>query len=151
MRNIYKIVGFLALTGVLIGFFFTSKSPPALPDTQPNIAPTETRSESKSDVQTTPTVEDPFKKFLDQKAGSSNTVTKSDNAQGVPVQPGKDPFKEFLDKQKQNSKDQVVSPFGKNWYFKHHPLSCKTTPDLHDKPSARYPRRNQTWHNDLYA
>ena len=37
-----------------------------------------------------------------------------DNAQGVPVQPGKDPFKEFLDKQKQNSKDQVVSPFGKN-------------------------------------
>ena len=95
MRNVYKIVGFLALIGVLIGFFFTSKSPPALPDTQPNSALTETRSEPKSEVQTTPTVEDPFKKFLDQKAGSSNTVNKSDNAQGVPVQPGKDPFKEF--------------------------------------------------------
>lgn len=114
MRNIYKIVGFLALTGVSIGFLFATKSPPAQPDTQPNSALTETRSESKSDVQTSPTVEDPFKKFLDQKAGSSNTVTKSENAQGVPVQPGKDPFKEFLDKQKQNSKDQVVSPFGKN-------------------------------------
>jgi hypothetical protein len=114
MRNIYKIVGFLALTGVLIGFLFATKSPPAQPDTQPNSALTETRSESKSDVQTTPTVEDPFKKFLDEKAGNSKTVTKSDKAQVVPVQPGKDPFKEFLDKQKQNSKDQVVSPFGKN-------------------------------------
>lgn len=114
MRNIHKIVGLIALTGMLIGFFFTSKSPPALPDTQPNSALTETRSEPTAEVQTTPTVEDPFKKFLDQKAGSSNLATKSDNAQVVPVQPGKDPFKEFLDKQKQNSKDQVVSPFGKN-------------------------------------
>ena len=114
MRDISKIVVLIALTGFLIWLFFATKSPPAQPDTQPNSALTETRSESKSDVQTTPTVEDPFKKFLDQKAGSSNTVTKSENAQGVPVQPGKDPFKEFLDKQKQNSKDQVVSPFGKN-------------------------------------
>ena len=114
MRNIHKIVGLIALTGMLIGFFFTSKSPPALPDTQPNSALTETRSEPTAEVQTTPPVEDPFKKFLDQKAGSSNSATKSDNAQVVPVQPGKDPFKEFLDKQKQNSKDQVVSPFGKN-------------------------------------
>ncbi len=114
MRNIYKIVGLLALTGVLIGFFFATKSPPALPDTQPNTALTEIRSEPKAEVQTIPTVEDPFKKFLDQKAGSSNTVTKSDKAQGEPLQPGKDPFKEFLEKQKQTSKDQVVSPFGKN-------------------------------------
>ena len=114
MRNIYKIVGFLALTGVLIGFLFATKSPPAQPDTQSNSALTETRSEPKAEVQTTPTVEDPFKKFPDQQAGRSNTVTKLNNAQGVPVQPGKDPFKEFLDKQKQNSKDQVVSPFGKN-------------------------------------
>jgi len=114
MRNIYKIVGLLALTGVLIGLFFATKSPPALLETQPNSALTETMPEPKAEVQTTTNVEDPFKKFLDQKAGSSNTVTKSDNAQGVPVQPGKDPFKEFLDKQKQNSKDQVVSPFGKN-------------------------------------
>jgi hypothetical protein len=116
MRNIYKIVGLLALTGFLIGFFFVTKSPPALPDSHPNSALTETRSEPTAEVQPppTPTVEDPFKKFLDQKTGSSKTVTKSDNAQAVPVQPGKDPFKEFLDKQKQNSKDQVVSPFGKN-------------------------------------
>jgi hypothetical protein len=114
MRNIYKIAGLLALTGVLIGLFFATKSPPALPDTQPNSALTETRSEPKAEVQTSPTVEDPFKKFLDQKAGSLNTVTKSDNSQAVLVQSGKDPFKEFLDKQKQNSKDQVVSPFGKN-------------------------------------
>jgi anionic cell wall polymer biosynthesis LytR-Cps2A-Psr (LCP) family protein len=114
MRNILKAVGVLILIGVLIGFFVSDNSRYSVPDTQPNSALTETRSESKSDVQTTPTVEDPFKKFLDQKAGSSNTVTKSDKAQVVPVQPGKDPFKEFLDKQKQNSKDQVVSPFGKN-------------------------------------
>jgi hypothetical protein len=75
-----------------------------------------TKTEPTAEVQPppTPTVEDPFKKFLDQKTGSSNSTTKSDNAQVVPVQPGKDPFKEFLDKQKQNSKDQVVSPFGKN-------------------------------------
>ena len=114
MRNIYKIIGLLFLTGVLIGLFFTTKSPPALPDTQPNAAITETRSEPKAEVQTSPTVEDPFKKFLDQKAGSLNTVTKSDNSQALPIQPSNDPFKEFLDKQKQNSKDQVVSPFGKN-------------------------------------
>ena len=75
MRNIYKIIGLLFLTGVLIGLFFTTKSPPAVPDSHPNAAITETRSEPKSEVQTSPTVEDPFKKFLDQKAGSSNTVT----------------------------------------------------------------------------
>ena len=114
MRNIYKTVGLLALTGVLIGFFFANKSSPALPDIQPNSALTETRSETTIEVQPAPASQDPFKKFLDQKAGSSNTVTKLDNAQVVPVQPGKDPFKEFLEKQKQNSKDQVVSPFGKN-------------------------------------
>lgn len=32
----------------------------------------------------------------------------------APTQAGVDPFKEFLEKQKQNSKDQIVSPFGKN-------------------------------------
>jgi hypothetical protein len=114
MRNIYKTVGLLALTGVLIGFFFANKSSPALPDIQPNSALTESTSKPTTEIPQTPNVEDPFKKFLDQKADSSNTVTKSDNAQVVPVQPSKDPFKEFLDKQKQTSKDQVVSPFGKN-------------------------------------
>jgi len=34
------------------------------------------------------------------------------DTQKIPL--GIDPFKEFLEKQKQNSKDQVVSPFGKN-------------------------------------
>jgi hypothetical protein len=97
MQNIYKIVVLLALTGVLIGLFFATKSPPALLETQPNTALTETRSGPKAEVQTTPTVGDPFKKFLDQKAGSSNSATKLDSAQVVPAQPGKDPFKEFLD------------------------------------------------------
>jgi hypothetical protein len=114
MRNTYKFVGLLAVIGVLIGLFIYIKSPSAVPDTQPSNSSTQTRSEPITEVQTIPTVEDPFKKFLDQKAGSSNTVTKLNNAQGEPVQPGKDPFKEFLEKQKQTSKDQVVSPFGKN-------------------------------------
>lgn len=74
----------------------------------------QTKSEPKAEVQPTPTVEDPFKKFLDEKAGNANLGAKSDSSQALPVQPGKDPFKEFLEKQKQNSKDQVVSPFGKN-------------------------------------
>jgi hypothetical protein len=39
---------------------------------------------------------------------------KPENAKDIPIQAGEDPFKEFLEKQKQNSKDQVVSPFGKN-------------------------------------
>ncbi len=74
----------------------------------------QTKLEPTAEVQTTPTVEDPFKRFLDQKAGNNNLAAKSDNPQALPLQIGKDPFKEFLDKQKQNSKDQVVSPFGKN-------------------------------------
>ena len=37
---------------------------------------------------------------------------RNNDTQKTPL--GIDPFKEFLDKQKQNSKDQVVSPFGKN-------------------------------------
>jgi hypothetical protein len=114
MWNIYKIVGVLVVICSLIGLFIYIKSPSAVPDTQPIDSMTEATSKPTTEVPQPPTVEDPFKKFLDQKAGSSNTVTKSDNAQALPVQPGKDPFKEFLDKQKQNSKDQVVSPFGKN-------------------------------------
>jgi hypothetical protein len=118
MSEIKNLVLLLTLIAAAIGLFSIFsvdsnngevKLSPEIPQPQQ-----QTKSDPKSEVQTAPTVEDPFKKFLDQKAGSSNTVTKSDNAQGVPVQPGKDPFKEFLDKQKQNSKDQVVSPFGKN-------------------------------------
>jgi hypothetical protein len=90
---------------------FTTESPQT---SQPIGSLTETTSKPTAEIQPAPTDQDPFKKFLDQKAGSSNTAIKPDKAQVVPVQPGKDPFKEFLDKQKQNSKDQVVSPFGKN-------------------------------------
>jgi len=114
MRNIHKIVGLLAVTGVLIGFFFATKSPPALPDTQPINELTQTRSEPTAEVQTSPTVEDPFKKFLDEKPNNLSSLVKPENAKATPTQAGKDPFKEFLDKQKQTSKDQVVSPFGKN-------------------------------------
>jgi hypothetical protein len=114
MWNIYKSVAVLAVISVLIGFFVSFKSPSTVTETQANSAMTETRSQSTAEVQSTPSGQDPLKTFIDQKASSSIAVTKSDNAQAVPVQPGKDPFKEFLDKQKQNSKNQVVSPFGKN-------------------------------------
>jgi hypothetical protein len=82
------------------------------PESQQTSQPAKTK--PTTEVQPTPTVEDPFKKFLDEKAGNANLGAKSDSSQALPVQPGKDPFKEFLDKQKQNSKDQVVSLFGKN-------------------------------------
>ena len=114
MLRIYKTVGVLAVIGILVGLSLFINSPTAVKDTQPSGSLTETTSKPTAEVPQNPTVEDPFKKFLHQKAGSSNTDTKSDNAQVAPVQPGKDPFKEFLEKQKQNSKDQVVSPFGKN-------------------------------------
>ena len=74
----------------------------------------QTKSEPTAEVQPAANGQDPFKKFLDEKAGNANLATKSDNSQALPIQPSKDPFKEFLEKQKQNSKDQVVSPFGKN-------------------------------------
>ena len=114
MWKIYTTVGVLAAIGILVGLFFSINSPSAVKNTQPSGSLTETRSEPKAEVQTTPTVEDPFKKFLDEKAGNANLATKSDNSQALPIQPSKDPFKEFLEKQKKNSKDQVVSPFGKN-------------------------------------
>ena len=93
MWNIYKTVGVLAVICSLIGLFIYINSPSAVPDTQPSNTLTQ---------------------FLDEKSVNSNSSTKSDNSQALPVQPGKDPFKEFLDKQKQASKDQVVSPFGRN-------------------------------------
>ena len=74
----------------------------------------QTKSEPTVEVQPAPAGQDPFKKFIDQKPSNPNLATKSDSFQALPVQPSKDPFKEFLEKQKQNSKDQVVSPFGKN-------------------------------------
>jgi flagellar basal body-associated protein FliL len=76
----------------------------------------QTKSEPNAEIQPAPAFagQDPFKKFLDEKAGNANLVAKSNNSLSLPDQPGKDPFKEFLDKRQQNSKDQVVSPFGKN-------------------------------------
>ena len=114
MRNILKAVGVLILIGVLIGFFVSDNSRYSVPDTQPNIAPTEIRSQTTTEVQPAPTGQDPFKKFLDEKSNNPNSSINPINSQSIPTQAGKDPFKEYLDKQKQNSKDQVVSPFGKN-------------------------------------
>ena len=114
MRNILKAVGVLILIGVLIGFFVSDNSRYSVPDTQPNIAPTEIRSQTTTEAQPAPTGQDPFKKFLDQKPNYPSSSLKPVDVQVMPTQAGKDPFKEFLDKQKQNSKDQVVSPFGKN-------------------------------------
>jgi hypothetical protein len=74
----------------------------------------QTKQEAITEVHPNLTPNDPFKKFLDEKYNNPNSSLKSDNSQVVPVQTGKDPFKEFLEKHKQNSKDQVVSPFGKN-------------------------------------
>jgi hypothetical protein len=74
----------------------------------------QTKSEPTVEVQPAPAGQDPFKKFIDQKPSNPNLTTKSDSFQVTPTQASKDPFKEFLEKQKQNSKDQVVSPFGKN-------------------------------------
>ena len=74
----------------------------------------QTKSEPTAEVQPAANGQDPFKKFLDEKAGNAKLAAKSDSTQSLPVQPGKDPFKDFLEKQKQTSKDQIVSPFGKN-------------------------------------
>jgi hypothetical protein len=114
MWSIYKVVGVLAVICVLAGFFISVNSPTSVIDTPHSNAVPQTKLESTAEVQPTATGQDPFKKFLDEKAGNANLAAKSDSSQAFPVQTGKDPFKEFLDKQKQNSKDQVVSPFGKN-------------------------------------
>ena len=55
---------------------------------------------------------DPFKEALEKQFQPKQD--NQDLTRTVEVTKSKDPFKEFLDKQKQNSKNQVVSPFGKN-------------------------------------
>jgi len=118
MSKIKNFVLLLALIAAAIGLFsiFSGDSKntevkfsPEIPQPQQ-----QTRSERTAEVQPAPAGQDPFKKFLDEKAGNANLAAKSDSSQALPIQPGNDPFKEFLEKQKQNSKDQVVSPFGKN-------------------------------------
>ena len=118
MSKIKNFVLLLALIAAAIGLFSIVsgdskntevKFSPEIPQPQQ-----QTKSEPTAEVQPAANGQDPFKKFLDEKAGNANLAAKSDNSQALPVQPSKDPFKEFLEKQKQNSKDQVVSPFGKN-------------------------------------
>ena len=95
---------------------FSFRSSDTQPISEANKTQQQTKSEPTAEIQPAPVVvgQDPFKKFLDEKNGNANLAARSDSSLALPVQPGKDPFKEFLDKQKQNSKDQVVSPFGKN-------------------------------------
>ena len=49
-----------------------------------------------------------------QQPDAQKTTTNANTSVTNQIPIGIDPFKEFLEKQKQNSKDQVVSPFGKN-------------------------------------
>ena len=118
MSKIKNFVLLLALTAAAIGLFsiFSGDSKNTEVKFSPEIQQPQqqTKSESTTEVQPAATVEDPFKKFLDQKPNNSSSSVKPVDVQVVPTQAGKDPFKEFLEKQKQNSKDQVVSPFGKN-------------------------------------
>jgi hypothetical protein len=114
MWNIYKTVGAIAAFCILIWIFAFINSKSVAPVTPTSIAVPQTKSDSTTEVQPAVTVEDPFKKFLDQKPNYPSSSLRPENAKDIPIQAGKDPFKEFLEKQKQNSKDQVVSPFGKN-------------------------------------
>jgi hypothetical protein len=118
MSNIKNLVVLFAVIAAAIGLFsiFSDDSnntevkfSPEIPQPQQ-----QTKSEPTVEVQPAPAGQDPFKKFIDQKPSNPNLTTKSDSFQVTPTQASKDPFKEFLEKQKQNSKDQVVSPFGKN-------------------------------------
>ena len=114
MWNIYKTVGVLAVICVLVGLFFSANSPTAVTETLPSNAVNEIKSEPTTDVQPTTAGQDPFKKFLDERSKNPISSVKPENTKTMPTQAGVDPFKDFLEKQKQNSKDHVVSPFGKN-------------------------------------
>ena len=118
MSKIKNFVLLLALIAAAIGLFtiFSVDSNNSEVKFSPDLSQPQqqTKSEPTAEVQPAATVEDPFKKFLDQKPNNSSSSVKPVDVQVVPTQAGKDPFKEFLEKQKQNSKDQVVSPFGKN-------------------------------------
>jgi len=114
MLRIDKTVGVLAVIGILVGLSLFINSQSADPDTPTSNALPQTKSEPTTEVQPAPTGQDPFKKFLDEKPNNPSSLVKPENAKVLPTQAGKDPFKEFLEKQKQTSKDQVVSPFGKN-------------------------------------
>ena len=114
MVNFYKNVCVIAAICILIWLFVSINSWSVAPVRPTSNAAPETKSEPTTEGQPAPSGQDPFKKFLEEKSSNKNSSAKAENTQPSPVQPGKDPFKEFLDKQKQTSKDQVVSPFGKN-------------------------------------
>lgn len=120
MSKIKNFVVLLAVIATGIGLFsiFSIDSNNSKIKFSPELSQPQqqTKSEPPAEVQHAPatTGQDPFKKFLAEKAGNAKLAAKSDSTQSLPVQPGKDPFKEFLEKQKQTSKDQIVSPFGKN-------------------------------------
>ena len=114
MWNTYKSVGVIAAICVLILLYLSMSPASVIPDAPISNTLPQTNLENAAEVQPAPAGQDPFKKFIDQKPSNHNLATKSDSFQVTPTQAGRDPFKEFLEKQKQNSKDQVVSPFGKN-------------------------------------
>ena len=114
MRNIYKSVGVFAAICVLAGLFFLVNPTANLPDTSQNYSLPLTKPESKAEIQSKPTGQDPFQKFIEEKTSSLNSTALSENQGVTPPPTSKDPFKEFLEKQNQTSRDQVVSPFGKN-------------------------------------
>ena len=114
MPNIYKSVGVFAAICVSAGLFFLINPTANLPDTSPNYSLPLTKPESIGEVQPKPTGQDPFQKFIEEKTSSLNSAAVSENQVVTPPPTSKDPFKEFLEKQNQASRDQVVSPFGKN-------------------------------------
>jgi hypothetical protein len=114
MRNIYKSVGVFAAICVLAGLFFSVNPSANLPDNSQNYSLPLTKPESIGEVQPKPTGQDPFQKFIEEKTSSLNSAAVSENQVVTPPPTSKDPFKEFLEKQNQASRDQVVSPFGKN-------------------------------------
>ena len=118
MSKIKNLALILALSIAVIGFYFylahDSNSPSATSSVEVYQPQQQPKSEPATEPQPSPSGQDPFKKFLDEKPNNPSSSVKPENAKATPTQAGKDPFKEFLEKQKQNSKDQVVSPFGKN-------------------------------------
>ena len=118
MSKIKNLALIFALSIAAIGFYlyvaYDSKSPSTTSSVEVYQPQQQIKSEPATEPQLSPSGQDPFKKFLDEKSNNPSSSVKPVDVQVMPTQAGKDPFKEFLDKQKQNSKDQVVSPFGKN-------------------------------------
>ena len=118
MPKITNLVVLLTISTISVGLYFlfkpNSTSSEVQLSTEIPVPHQQTKSEPTTEVQPTTTGQDPFKKFLDGKSNNLTSSVKPDNTKAIPTQAGKDPFKEFLEKQKQNSKDQIVSPFEKN-------------------------------------